>query len=141
MSTQRAGRREMKRQEIVLRSRELRSHLTGPEQLLWSRLRGDKLLGLRFRRQHRIGSYIADFYCPAAKLVIEIDGDSHDEREEYDRKRTWWMSEQGLRVIRFTNGDVNKHVDAVLRAIADCCSNVAIPSPQPSPRRTGEREP
>jgi very-short-patch-repair endonuclease len=131
----------MFRQELVRRARKMRGHLTPAELKLWDELRGDQLLGLRFRRQHRIGSYIADFYCHAAKLVIEVDGDSHDERQEYDEKRTFWMAQhKGLRVVRYTNDDVMKHLDAVLENIADWCANVARPSPLPSPRRTGERE-
>ena len=94
MPTQRTARQEMRRQVVVQRARELRQHLTTAELKLWNALRGDQLLGLRFRRRHRIGSYIADFYCHAAKLVIEVDGDSHDDRQEYDAKRTYWMSTQ-----------------------------------------------
>jgi very-short-patch-repair endonuclease len=125
----------MFRQTLVRRSRDLRKHMTTAEVKLWSRLRADQLLALRVRRQHRIGSYIADFFCPAAKLVVELDGDSHDEREEYDAKRTYWMSQQGPRVARFANDDVLKHTDGVVRAIADICSDAARPSPQPSPRK------
>jgi very-short-patch-repair endonuclease len=94
MPTQRAGPKEAFRQALVERARDLRSNLTRPEALLWQHLRGDKL-GVRFRRQHRIGSYIADFYCAAANLVVEIDGDSHAEREEYDANRTWWLAQRG----------------------------------------------
>jgi very-short-patch-repair endonuclease len=139
--TQRTGDREIFRKELVARAREMRGHLTAAELKLWDKLRGDQLCGLRFRRQHRIGSYIADFYCSEAKLVIEIDGDSHDERQAYDEMRTHWMSQQkGLRVVRFTNDEVMKHLEAVLQSIATECSNAARPSPQPSPRSTGERE-
>jgi very-short-patch-repair endonuclease len=119
----------------------MRQHLTAAELKVWDKLRGDQLLGLRFRRQHRVGAYIADFFCHAAKLVVEVDGDSHDERQEYDEKRTHWMSQhKGLRVVRYTNDDVMKDLDAVLENIADWCSNVARPSPLPSPRSTGKRE-
>jgi very-short-patch-repair endonuclease len=118
----------------------MRKNLTPAELKLWSKLRGDQLLGLRFRRQHRLGSYIADFYCPARNLVIEVDGDSHAERQEYDQKRTHWMETCGLRVVRFTNDEVMTNLDSVLEATAAWCSNTANPSPQPSPRSTGERE-
>jgi very-short-patch-repair endonuclease len=141
MPTQRTGRKEVFRQTLVSRAREMRGHLTAAELKLWNSLRGDQLLGLRFRRQHRIGSYIADFYCHGVKLVVEVDGDSHDERQEYDEKRTHWMSQQrGLRVVRYTNDEVMKSFDVVLENIAEWCSNVARPSPLPSPRSTGERE-
>src|SRR5438309_9935567 len=117
MANQRAGKREVFRQTLVGRARDMRKHLTTAELKLWSKLRGDQLLGLRFRRQHRVGSYIADFFCHAAKLVVEVDGDSHDERADYDAKRTYWISQQGLRVTRFTNDDVLKNLEGVLKAI------------------------
>jgi very-short-patch-repair endonuclease len=72
----------------------MRKEMTAAEVLLWTRLRGNQL-GFRFRRQHRIGSYIADFFADAARLLVEVDGDSHDERAEYDEKRTYWMSQRG----------------------------------------------
>jgi very-short-patch-repair endonuclease len=129
----------MFRMTLVSRAREMRKELTPAELKLWAKLRGDQLLGLRFRRQHCVGSYIADFFCHPARLVVEVDGDSHDERREYDERRTYWMTQQGLRVVRFTNEDVLKNFDAVLEAIADLCSSAARPSTPPSPRRTGER--
>jgi len=79
------------------RARELRRELTPAEGKLWSHLRLKQLCGFRFRRQHAIGSYIVDFYCPSRGLVIEIDGDTHVDREEYDAERTEWLEEQGLR--------------------------------------------
>jgi very-short-patch-repair endonuclease len=117
----------------------MRKELTPAELALWCRLRGDQL-GVRFRRQHLVGSYIADFFAHAAQLVVEVDGDSHDERREYDEKRTYWMSRRGLSVVRYTNEEVLKNLDAVVQAIADRCSSAARPSPLPSPRSTGERE-
>jgi very-short-patch-repair endonuclease len=129
----------MFRQTLVSRAREMRKEMPLAEVLVWNRLRGDQL-GVRFRRQHRVGSYIADFFAHAAKLVVEVDGDSHAERQEYDRKRTYWMNQQGLTVVRFTNQDVLKNLDAVAQSIADRCSSAARPSPLPSPRSTGERE-
>jgi len=117
----------------------MRKEMPVAEVLLWNRLRGDQL-GVRFRRQHRVGSYIADFFAHAARLVIEVDGDSHGERREYDEKRTYWMSQRGVRVVRYTNEEVLKNLDAVVQSIADLCAQPARPSPLPSPRRTGERE-
>jgi very-short-patch-repair endonuclease len=134
MPNQRTGKKELFRQTLVGRARHLRQNLTIPELRLLQRLRGDQILGLRFRRQYRIGSYIADFYCHAAKLVIEVDGDSHDEREEYDARRTCWLSQEGLKVLRFTNDDILKFEDAVVKSILDSCSHAQCPSPR------GERE-
>ncbi len=139
MPTQRTGPREIFRQTLVSRAREMRKGMPAAEVALWNRLRGDQL-GVRFRRQHRIGSYIADFFAHAVKLVVEVDGDSHDERRDYDEKRTYWMSRKGLNVVRFTNEDVLNNLDAVMQSIADLCSSAAGPSPLPSPRSTGERE-
>src|SRR5438105_1001071 len=140
MRNRRIGHDEDFRRTLVSRAREMRGRLTTPELRLWIELRGDRLLGLRFRRQHRVGSYIADFFCHAAHLVIEVDGDSHDEREEYDAKRTYWMSAKGLAVMRFTNEEVLKNPEGVLQAIEARCDLAVGPSPQPSPRSTRERE-
>jgi very-short-patch-repair endonuclease len=140
MPKQRSGRREIFRQKLVERAREMRTQMPAAELRLWSKLRGDQINGLRFRRQHRIGSYLADFYCHAAKLAIELDGDSHDERREYDEKRTYWINQSGIEVIRFTNDDVMRNLVSVIDVIAARCSSAANPSPLPSPRRTGKRE-
>jgi very-short-patch-repair endonuclease len=139
MPTERTGRREMFRQTLVSRAREMRKELTPAELALWSRLRGDQL-GIRFRRQHLVGSYIADFFAHSVKLVVEVDGDSHNERREYDQKRTYWMNRKGLTVVRYTNEEVLKNLDGVAQAIADLCASAARPSPLPSPPSTGKRE-
>jgi very-short-patch-repair endonuclease len=91
------------------------------ERQLWMHLRNDQMMGLRFRRQFRIEMYIVDFYCPSRKLVVEVDGDSHSEREEYDARRTERMNALGLRVIRFTNSNVASNIEGVLSAIAEAC--------------------
>ncbi len=96
----------------------LRRQATGPEQRLWSALQGKQLAGLRFRCQHPIEPYIVDFYCPAARLAIELDGVSHDDRARYDRQRTRWLQQQGIHVLRFTNEDVLTNLDGVLECIA-----------------------
>ena len=90
------------------------------EKTLWSKLRDHQLAGLHIRRQQPIGHFVADFYCATAKLVIEIDGDSHSEpsQQAYDALRTRWLVSQGYRVIRFTNDDVAKRLTGVLLAIA-----------------------
>src|SRR4051794_17937758 len=87
------------------RAKELRSQMTEAECKLWTRLRGKKMAGLRFRRQETIGPYIADFYCSAAKLVVELDGGQHgnDETIAYDAARTRWLNDEGFRVLRFSN--------------------------------------
>ncbi len=83
------------------RARELRGNMSLPEVLLWKELRGNKLDGLKFRRQHVLGPYIADFYCHELRLVIEVDGfEAHRNRVATDTARDAWMAERGLNVLR-----------------------------------------
>ena len=103
--------------EMTRRARLLRREATFPERLLWSRLRGGRAGGLKFRRQHPFGPYIADFYCAALQLVIEVDGRTHIGRAEADERRTRYLEKRGLRVLRFTNDDVIRDVDAVVATI------------------------
>ena len=133
--------------EILRRAREMRHDAAPAEQKLWQVLRATRLNGLKFRRQQPLCRYIADFFCPAAKLVIELDGDSHQERQQYDEKRTAWIQESGCAVIRFTNLEVFESFDAVLEEIlrksserrSELISGASSPSPRPSPTR-GEGE-
>jgi len=92
--------------------------MSGTELRVWIRLRGRKLDGWRFRRQHPIGPYYVDFYCPAAKLIVEIDGPIHDySNDAYDMRRQAWLEAEGFRVIRFTARDVDDEVVDVVDAI------------------------
>lgn len=108
--------------EIQKRVKDLRSNQTGAESLLWTHLRNRQLNNLKFRRQHPIGNYIVDFYCVEAKVVVEIDGDTHLDRIDYDQTRTEWLERQGLRVIRFSNMDVYDNPAEVLTLIAEFCA-------------------
>ncbi|MGF1464206.1 MAG: endonuclease domain-containing protein [Maricaulaceae bacterium] len=110
-------------------AKSLRRRLTNAETVLWSHLRRRALLGLRFRRQHPIGPYVADFACIGARLVIEVDGATHCQRHEiaYDRRRDGRLARLGWRVLRVSNSDVYENLDGVLRAI----SNVVAP-PRPT---------
>lgn len=110
------------RNTAVLRARELRRSSTLPEGLLWQRLR-QRPDGFKFRRQHPLGPYIADFYCPAARLVVEIDGEGHTmgKQPAHDARRDAWLRRQGLGVIRFAAGDVMKDVNSVVTAILVAC--------------------
>jgi very-short-patch-repair endonuclease len=100
--------------------RTLRNHATIAERVLWKHLQNRKLLGFKFRRQAGIGRYIADFYCPAAKLIIEVDGEVHGQPDmkEYDLIRNTFMEDLGLRVLRFTNSEVLSKTDWVVSSIA-----------------------
>jgi very-short-patch-repair endonuclease len=97
--------------------------MTPQERKLWQCLRGKKLYGLKFRRQHPIYRFILDFFCHRHKLAVEIDGHSHAEPEQqaYDRARTEWLTQYGLRVIRFTNREVDTNIEGVLDEIARAC--------------------
>ena len=110
------------RNALLMRAREQRRRPTLPEGLLWQALRG-RPGGLKFRRQHPFGWYITDFYCPAAKLVVEVDGVSHDmgNRPQHDEARDQWLEEQGLRVLRFRAADVMNDVNSVITAILIAC--------------------
>ena len=102
--------------ETTRRARRLRRQLTLPEGLMWRALRGRGLADLRFRRQHPIGPYILDFYCHELKLAVEVDGQVHEhpDRLAHDRRRTDWLNQQGIRVIRIAARDVLDDLDAAL---------------------------
>lgn len=104
-------------------ARRMRKEPAPTEQRLWRLLRGRRMAGFKFRRQHWFGPYIADFYCPAAKLVIELDGDSHaaDGAVEADRGRQAYLESLGLTVLRFWNAEVFENEDGVLTAIWQTC--------------------
>jgi very-short-patch-repair endonuclease len=117
--------------QSILRSRELRRNSTPAEQKLWALLRGASLDGFKFRRQQRLGPYFGDFVCQSRRLVIEVDGDTHDgERAQArDARRTAFLEHEGYRVIRFTNAEVIKNPDGVALAIR---SALQADSPSPS---------
>jgi len=98
------------------RAKSLRRSMTRPEQTLWSLLRRDRQ-GLHFRRQHAIGPYILDFYCAAARLCVEVDGPVHAGQADHDERRTHWLAEQGVRVIRFSIEEVEARPAAVIASI------------------------
>ena len=98
-------------------ARHLRKNLTDAEQHLWRALRLRQILGVKFRRQHLIGPYIADFVCIERKLIIEVDGGQHAEQIAEDKARTAWLAAQGYRVMRFWNNEVLQNMDGVLEVI------------------------
>ena len=93
--------------------------MTDAEKLLWRKIRKKQIGNLQFYRQRPIGSYIADFYCDKAKLIIEIDGGQHYEKENIlkDRTRDEYFRKIGLRVVRFTNLDILKNIDNVVESV------------------------
>ena len=100
--------------------RELRKGSTEAEKVLWEYLRDKKLNGLKFRRQHPLDKFIADFYCHEKKLVVELDGNVHDKKgiQQYDQVRTYDLEELGIRVIRFRNEEVINDPGNVIKKIA-----------------------
>lgn len=92
----------------------LRNKMTPEEVMLWERLKGKQICNTRFRRQHPINKFIADFYCHAAKLVMELDGKIHLQQLEYDKERTQILKEFGIEVIRFTNSEILNNIDNVI---------------------------
>ena len=112
--------------------------MTRAETLLWQQLRAHGLGDLGFRRQAPMGNYIADFAAHSCRLVVEVDGESHDfqSRIEHDRERDAWFASRGYRVLRFTNQDVMKNLEGVVMAIGQAASGGLRPS-QPSPRKGG----
>ena len=100
-------------------ARRLRRKLTPSERKLWQSLRSNKITGFKFRRQHPVNYYIADFYCHQAKLVIEVDGPVHQQtdRREHDQQRDGVMENLGILVLRFSNDEVRYHLNHVLKKI------------------------
>jgi len=94
----------------------MRREPTEPERLLWSRLRDRRLGGYKFRRQHPIGAFVADFACVECRLIVEADGGRHVD-SEYDVYRSKWLHTQGWQVIRFWNNEVRENPNGVADAI------------------------
>ena len=120
----------------VDRARRLRVGQTDAEQKLWYHLRNRQLQGWKFRRQHRIDRYIADFACPDAGLIVELDGSRHGEQRTYDEARTRKLETMGYRVLRFWDNDVLTNIEGVLEVILEA---LASPAPHPNPLPGGER--
>ncbi|MDY1037399.1 endonuclease domain-containing protein [Lelliottia sp. CFBP8978] len=113
-------------------AKQLRRQLTREERRLWTLLRSRRLSQYKFRRQHPVDNYILDFACCEARLAVELDGGQHDERQEYDRRRTLWLNKRGWRVLRFWNNELLNNEEAVLERILETLQT-HLPSPRPSP--------
>jgi len=102
-------------------SRQLRENMTDAEKHLWAKIRMKQLKRYQFYRQKPIGDYIVDFFCPRAKLVVEVDGSQHfsDEMTEYDQIRDEYLNSLGLRVLRFTNTEVLINIKGVVESIIE----------------------
>lgn len=110
----------------AIRAWEMRRSMTPEEQLLWDHLRASRLQGFHFRRQQVIDGFIADFYCHAARLVVEVDGAGHGDQIEYDAERDRILAARGLRILRVTNDEVRSDLDGVLASIVANARSVTI---------------
>ena len=122
------------RQRNTLRARELRNQATARERTLWRYLNASRL-GHKFSRQMPVGPYFCDFLRRQAKLVVELDGYSHDLSVDADDRRDRYLEEQGFQVLRFTNTDVEENVEGVVSAISAALAD--RPTPDPSRKREG----
>jgi very-short-patch-repair endonuclease len=121
--------------ELHRRAREMRRNPTEPELRLWRHLSNRQLGGFKFRRQEVLAPRIFDFFCPSARLVVEVDGDTHDPVKDAAADRR--LSERGYRVLRFPNEDVVRNMDGVLLTILRALEQVDGPHPNPSPEGEG----
>ena len=111
--------------EIFKRAKELRGNMTSAERILWSKINSGKLQGFRFKPQHPIDRFIVDFYCHKARLVIEIDGEVHNEEDqkERDQGRSAELEDFRLTILRFSNQDILENTEDVLKSIKQVLSN------------------
>jgi very-short-patch-repair endonuclease len=119
---------------LKTRRKELRNNSTPAEIELWSILQHSNLGGYKFQRQHSVGSYILDFYCPSEKLAVELDGDSHftDDAIEYDGVRTAYLNALNIKVVRFLNTDVYDNLNVVCERILEEIKGGNLTTPNPS---------
>jgi very-short-patch-repair endonuclease len=118
-------------------ARELRTHQTPVELLLWEALRSRRLGGLKFRRQHPVGPFIVDFCCPEQRLAIELDGAVHATQREHDAEREELLAAAGYRLLRFPNEAVRDDLPAVLETVRAAAAQEPIPPSQRVSRTTG----
>lgn len=110
------------------KSKQLRKHMTPEELRLWYLLRGRRFFGYKFRRQMPVGTYIVDFACFKAKLIVELDGGQHQEKEAYDLRRTTFLNANGWDVLRFWNNEFRANEEEVMMVILQRLQSL-MPSP------------
>ena len=113
--------------ELLARARSLRGDQSKPESVLWAVLRDRRLRGLKFRRQHPIGPFVADFYCDALRWVIEVDGGLHntEQARAYDARRSAYLATRGATVTRFWSDEVMSQIDGVVLRLADVAATLS----------------
>ena len=127
-------RRGVERRQIVQR---LRGQATDAERALWRLIRAGQVSGAKLRRQHELGPYVLDFFCPERSMVVEADGGHHldADKQVADAERTRYLRGRGLHVLRFTNIEILREPGSVLQVIL---AALGTPSPSPSPRGRGD---
>ena len=119
-------------------AKRLRQEATDAERVLWREVRAHRFAGLKFKRQEPLGLYVVDFVCYEAKLIVELDGGQHANRQESDAERTRWLESRGFRVVRFWNNDVLTNTAGVMQEIEKEITRHSPPLPDPLPQE--ERE-
>jgi len=127
----------MRDPRLTAHARANRKEMSEPAMRMWLQLRAERFAGIKFRREKVIGSYIADFAANEPRLVIEIDGGTHDVDDESDKIRTRYLEAQGYRVQRYTNEDVMLNIEGVLNHLTSVVAEMRPPLPTLSPE--GER--
>jgi very-short-patch-repair endonuclease len=122
--------------ELKQRAREMRKSPTEPEKRVWREVSGSRFEGMKFRRQEVIGRCIVDFWCPSAKLAVEVDGDTHFDPDR-DARRDAYLRQFGVRVVHVTNPDVMRNIEGVMVIIAQALREAGGPHPNPSPEGEG----
>ncbi len=117
----------------------LRREMTESERTLWSRLRGEQL-GVKFRRQHPLGGYVADFACLVPKLIVELDGSQHADRQAYDQRRDAYFRSHGFDVLRFATDAPFVNLEGVLVSILDRLNLLAGAAPTPALPQRGREQ-
>jgi very-short-patch-repair endonuclease len=119
----------------------LRKSSTPQEIILWSKIKNSNL-GYKFRRQHSIGKYIVDFYCPSKRLIIEIDGSQHIEKQrEYDLRRDCYLQKLAFKILRFMDNEINNNLEGVLlKIIFELEIISSAPPPTPSSSEEGRKK-
>ena len=128
------GSRFTRTKDMTARARSLRANMTDAELRLWRALRRDQLNGFSFRKQHPISPYTVDFYCSRLRLAVEVDGGQHaEQRKDTDDRRTQWLAEKGVTVVRYWNNDLLLNLEGVLGDLVTHIGRLAQAAATPTP--------
>jgi very-short-patch-repair endonuclease len=126
---------------IYREARRMRREMTASERLLWTQLRGNRIAGCHFRRQHVIRGFITNFYCRRERVIIEVDGKIHDAYRERDRIRDEILHSEGFFVLRYSNERVEKDLEGVVKEIEEVCVKRINCCPKPLTRLSATLSP